>query len=136
MGARSNLSGATKRPQAGDAVLHATPIGTAPILPINASRPWAAWPSTAIDRFAAAVELPLGGILARHAVSTRNLHRPFDRIDRLRRLIMRIAITGGTGFVGRYILRELAPGNTLRAWFRTPASRAGLDDLPVEWVHG
>lgn len=50
---------------------------------------------------------------------------------------MKIAVTGGTGFLGRYILRELAKeGHELRAWKRSTSDISGLDDLSVEWVEG
>jgi nucleoside-diphosphate-sugar epimerase len=50
---------------------------------------------------------------------------------------MRIALTGATGFLGRYIVRQLdADGHALRAWYRTPPgphaphARAGIEWLP------
>lgn len=52
---------------------------------------------------------------------------------------MKVAITGGPGFVGRYILRRLAgAGHSLRAWHRPTSDRAGLDDLAgtIEWLPG
>jgi nucleoside-diphosphate-sugar epimerase len=52
---------------------------------------------------------------------------------------MRIAVTGGTGFIGRYILRRLAlEGHELRAWHRHSSDRSGLDDVAGQttWVEG
>lgn len=52
---------------------------------------------------------------------------------------MRIAITGGTGFLGRYIVRRLAQaGHQLRLWHRPTSDRSGLDDLDraIEWLPG
>jgi nucleoside-diphosphate-sugar epimerase len=52
---------------------------------------------------------------------------------------MRIAITGGTGFIGRYILRLLASeGHELRAWYRPSSDRSGLEDVAGQttWVEG
>lgn len=50
---------------------------------------------------------------------------------------MHIAVTGGTGFLGRYILRQLAAsGHRLRCWHRPKSDRSGLEDLKLEWLPG
>src|SRR5262245_38455437 len=52
---------------------------------------------------------------------------------------MRIAITGATGFLGRYIVRRLAQaGHSLRCWHRPTSDRSGFDDVrgAVEWLPG
>ena len=52
---------------------------------------------------------------------------------------MFIAVTGGTGFLGRYILRELAGrGHRLRCWHRPGSHRSGLDDIAgsIDWQVG
>ncbi len=52
---------------------------------------------------------------------------------------MIIGITGGTGFLGRYMVRHLASeGHECRCWHRTGSDRGGFDDLarPVTWVSG
>jgi nucleoside-diphosphate-sugar epimerase len=49
---------------------------------------------------------------------------------------MNIAVTGATGFLGRYIVRHLtAAGHRLRCWFRPDGDRAGLPET-VEWLPG
>nr|AKB95188.1 UDP-glucose 4-epimerase [uncultured bacterium] len=51
---------------------------------------------------------------------------------------MRIALTGATGFIGRYIVEHLAQqGHSLRCWHR-PSSRCdGFDSIQdLEWVAG
>src|SRR5690348_15908364 len=53
---------------------------------------------------------------------------------------MNIAITGATGFLGRYLVQRLAgAGHRLRCWYRPTSDRSGfetftgrLDWLPVE----
>lgn len=50
---------------------------------------------------------------------------------------MRIAITGATGFLGRYLARHLAgAGHALRCWYRPSSDRTGLDGLGIEWQVG
>lgn len=52
---------------------------------------------------------------------------------------MRIALTGATGFLGRYIANDLtAAGHTLRAWHRPTSDRGGFTgpDERIEWLPG
>ena len=52
---------------------------------------------------------------------------------------MRIAVTGATGFLGRYLVRRLATsGHQLRCWHRPTSDRSGLDDVraSIEWLPG
>ena len=52
---------------------------------------------------------------------------------------MLIAVTGATGFLGRYLVRQLAgSGHRLRCWFRPTSDRSGLDALSasIEWLPG
>jgi nucleoside-diphosphate-sugar epimerase len=52
---------------------------------------------------------------------------------------MQIALTGATGFLGRYIVRHLAgAGHRLRCWYRPGADRSGFDDVAgsVAWLPG
>jgi len=52
---------------------------------------------------------------------------------------MLIAITGATGFLGRYVVRQLAgAGHRLRCWFRSQSNRDDFQDVAdsVEWLPG
>jgi nucleoside-diphosphate-sugar epimerase len=52
---------------------------------------------------------------------------------------MKIAVTGGPGFIGHYILHQLASaGHALRCWYRPTSDRSGLEDIAsnVEWMPG
>lgn len=52
---------------------------------------------------------------------------------------MKIAVTGATGFVGRYLIRNLAnAGHSLRCWYRPGSDRGGLESCAssLEWVPG
>jgi nucleoside-diphosphate-sugar epimerase len=52
---------------------------------------------------------------------------------------MKIALTGATGFVGRYVIRQLARGGQrLRCWYRPGGDRGGFEDVSeaVEWLPG
>src|SRR5207302_6152701 len=56
-----------------------------------------------------------------------------------REAAMRIAVTGATGFLGRYILRHLAQsGHELRCWQRADSDLGGFEDVAgsVEWLPG
>jgi len=52
---------------------------------------------------------------------------------------MLIGVTGGTGFLGRYIVRRLAEaGHRCRCWARAQSDRGGFDGIEnsVEWIDG
>lgn len=52
---------------------------------------------------------------------------------------MRIALTGATGFLGRYIVHHLArQGHQLRCWYRPESDRSGFDTVAgnLEWLPG
>ena len=50
---------------------------------------------------------------------------------------MKIAITGATGFVGRYLVRRLASsGHTLSCWHRPSSDLTGLESQTVDWHLG
>lgn len=52
---------------------------------------------------------------------------------------MLIAITGGTGFLGRYIICHLAQaGHRLRCWHRPGSNRSGFESFgqSIEWLPG
>jgi nucleoside-diphosphate-sugar epimerase len=53
---------------------------------------------------------------------------------------MNIAVTGGTGFLGRYIIDRLVEdGHWCRCWFRASSDRTGFDHLNaarLEWIEG
>jgi nucleoside-diphosphate-sugar epimerase len=52
---------------------------------------------------------------------------------------MKIALSGSTGFVGRYLVRHfVSAGHTLRCWFRPASDRSGLEEAAdaIEWLPG
>jgi nucleoside-diphosphate-sugar epimerase len=52
---------------------------------------------------------------------------------------MKIAITGATGFLGRYLVRHFAAtGHHLRCWYRPTSDRSGLEDAEnaIDWLPG
>jgi len=51
---------------------------------------------------------------------------------------MRVALTGATGFIGRYIAAHLAQqGHQLRCWYRASSNRDGFDQVgDLEWIEG
>jgi nucleoside-diphosphate-sugar epimerase len=50
---------------------------------------------------------------------------------------MRLAITGATGFLGRYLVRLLGQsGHQLRCWFRPGGDRSGFGAEEIEWLPG
>lgn len=52
---------------------------------------------------------------------------------------MRIALTGATGFLGRYLVAHLAGlGHELRAWYRPSSDRSGLEPQggAITWIPG
>ena len=52
---------------------------------------------------------------------------------------MKVAITGATGFLGRYLVRKMhAMGNSCRCWFRSEKNcyRPENDGATLEWIHG
>jgi nucleoside-diphosphate-sugar epimerase len=51
---------------------------------------------------------------------------------------MRIALTGATGFIGRYLVNHLADeGHALRCWHRASSDREGFDQVSdLQWIEG
>jgi nucleoside-diphosphate-sugar epimerase len=52
---------------------------------------------------------------------------------------VRIAVTGATGFLGRYIVNHLAArGHTCRCWYRPSSDRGGFEqaDDKITWIEG
>jgi nucleoside-diphosphate-sugar epimerase len=52
---------------------------------------------------------------------------------------MPLALTGATGFLGRYLARQLASsGHRLRCWTRPSSDRSGFEEVAdrIEWVDG
>src|SRR5262245_2098269 len=52
---------------------------------------------------------------------------------------MQIAVTGATGFLGRYLVRHLAQaGHRLRCWYRPSSDRSGFEkeSAAIDWLPG
>ena len=51
---------------------------------------------------------------------------------------MKIALTGATGFIGRYLVEHLASqGHSLRCWHRKSSDTSGLDHMKdLTWIEG
>ena len=52
---------------------------------------------------------------------------------------MHVAVTGATGFLGRYIVNHLLDeGHTCRCWYRPASDRGGFQGSrePIEWLRG
>src|SRR5262245_41020392 len=52
---------------------------------------------------------------------------------------MRIALTGATGFLGRYVVKRLADrGHECRCWYRPTSDRGGIESRggSIVWVEG
>ena len=51
---------------------------------------------------------------------------------------MRVALTGATGFIGRYLTRHLADqGHELCCWYRPSSDREGFDQIgDLKWIEG
>jgi len=52
---------------------------------------------------------------------------------------MKVALTGATGFIGRYLVTDLArQGHRLRCWYRRTSDRSGFEQLggAIEWMEG
>ncbi len=50
---------------------------------------------------------------------------------------MKIALTGATGFLGRYLVRTLVEdGHELRCWKRESSDLSGLESQSIDWIPG
>jgi len=65
---------------------------------------------------------------------------PYDwEVPQRRGNVMKIALTGATGFIGHYIARHLVGlRHTLRCWFRPASNRDGFESIAqaIDWVEG
>ena len=59
-------------------------------------------------------------------------------LERQERDAMRVALTGATGFIGRYIATHLTEqGHQVRCWHRATSNLEGFDQVGnIEWVEG